>query len=141
MTVCSFCATAIDDLATYLFLNAVPKESKPVPVIIRKHLASESTLLPSLMATLMNQLLFASHANHWAVTRPILSLMLSQENIFVEYETNLLSTQTNENRIKLAEEFKKLSTDVQRSVEILNRDRFTQKLTLFRLAVRQFLTL
>ena len=93
------------------------------------------------MATLMNQLLFASHANHWAVTRPILSLMLSQENIFVEYETNLLSTQTNENRIKLAEEFKKLSTDVQRSVEILNRDRFTQKLTLFRLAVRQFLTL
>lgn len=141
LTVCSYCSTAIDDLATFLFLNATPKESKPVPVVIRKHLASEPALLPSLMATLMNQLLFASHANHWAVTRPILSLMLAQENIFSEYEQHLLSTQANENRIKLQEEFKKLTTDVQRSVEVLNRDRFTQKLTLFRLAVRQFLTL
>lgn len=90
----------------------------------------------------MNQLLFASHANHWAVTRPILSLMLAQENLFVEYENSLINSQTNqENKIKLKEEFTKLVSDIQRSVDTLNRDRFTQKLTLFRLNVRQFLTL
>lgn len=90
----------------------------------------------------MNQLLYASHSNHWAVTRPILSLILSQEGIFAEYEAQIISSQSSpENQAKLKEEFAKLVLDIQRSVDTLNRDRFTQKLTLFRLNVRQFLTL
>jgi hypothetical protein len=42
---------------------------------------------------------------------------------------------------KLKDEFTKLTADIQRSVEVTNRDRFTQKLTIFRLNVRQFLAL
>ena len=137
---CSFCSTAIDNLATYLFLNA--NKDKPTARAIRQHLATEPTLMPALMTTLMNQLLFASHANHWAVTRPILSLMLMQESIFAEYEAHLVSSQTiPANQTRLKEEFAKLTADIQRAVDTLNRDRFTQKLTLFRLSVRQFLTL
>jgi len=136
----SFCSTAIDNLATYMFLNA--NKDKPTPRSIRSHLKSEPTLLPMVMTTLMNQLLYASHSNHWAVTRPILSLILSQEGIFAEYEAQIISSQSSpENQAKLKEEFAKLVLDIQRSVDTLNRDRFTQKLTLFRLNVRQFLTL
>lgn len=51
-----------------------------------------------------------------------------------------MRTQTPENQEKLQAEFTKLTTDIQRSVETANRDRFTQKLTLFRLNVRVFLT-
>jgi hypothetical protein len=57
-----------------------------------------------------------------------------------DYQTELLLTQTPENQEKLTEEFTKLTADIQRSVETANRDRFTQKLTLFRLNVRQFLS-
>lgn len=91
------------------------------------------------MATLFNTLLFAAQANHWAITRPILSLMLTFESSFGTYRDTLLQNQPPENQPKLLEEFEKLTADIQTSVETSNRDRFTQKLTLFRLNVRQFL--
>lgn len=103
---------------------------------------SEPDLYNQLMATLFNTLLFTPHANHWAVTRPILSLILSSDAAYLDYKTQLISTQTsNDNQQKLVEEFDKLTQDIQRSVETVNRDKFTQKLTLFRLNVRTFLTL
>ena len=151
------------------------------------------------MSTLFNTLLLTSHANHWAVTRPILSLILASESSFAGtydcivrtkctgnltslwctapyvflfffsycalliiltfncfwfnflffstsfllysvYQAELVRTQTPENQEKLTDEFTKLTADIQRSVETANRDRFTQKLTVFRLNVRLFLT-
>jgi exportin-7 len=122
-----------------MFLNH--NKEKPTVQMIRSHIASEPEILHKLMATLFNLLLFNSHANHWAVTRPILSLMLASEDSFNEYQNQLISTQSTENREKLQEEFTKLTTDVQRSVDTSNRDKFTQKLTMFRIGVRQFLSL
>ena len=138
VTVCSLCASAVDHLATYMFLNQT--REKPTVTLIRGHIASEPNVLHQLMSTLFNTLLLTSHANHWAVTRPILSLMLASEASFLEYQNELVATQTLENQEKLRDEFNKLTSDIQRSVETANRDRFTQKLTLFRLSVRQFLT-
>ncbi len=133
------CASTIDHIATYVFLNQ--NRDKPVAQMIRTHMASEADIWHQLMSTLMNQLLYASHANHWAVTRPILSLLLASEQSFSDYQNQLISTQSIENQDKLREEFSKLTADIQRSLETTNRDRFTQKLTMFRLNVRQFLTL
>jgi exportin-7 len=139
VTICALCASTIDHLATYMFLNH--SRDKPTVQLIRDHVASEPQLLHNLMATLFNTLLFTTHANHWAVTRPILSLLLASEASFADYQTQLLTTQTLENQEKLREEFAKLTADIQRSVETTNRDRFTQKLTIFRINVRHFLTL
>jgi exportin-7 len=107
---------------------------------MRQHMASEADIWHTLMSTLFNSLLYASHANHWAVTRPILSLLLASEASFTDYQNQLVSTQAVENQNKLREEFGKLTADIQRSLETTNRDRFTQKLTMFRLNVRIFLT-
>ena len=137
-TVCTLCASAVDYIATYMFLNQ--HKDKPTVQLIRGHMASEPEMLNQLMSTLFNSLLFASHANHWAVTRPILSLMLASEASFSQYQEQLLTTQSADNQEKLRDEFEKLTSDIQRSVEVTNRDRFTQKLTMFRLNVRQFLT-
>jgi hypothetical protein len=162
-------------------------------------------VLHLLMSSLFNTLLLTTHANHWAITRPILSLMLASETSFAgmmcsrilrnrtehslrldltescammtmgekyrrarmtvqfcladrqrqqmplnlppsptatstDYQAELVHSQTPENQEKLKEEFLKLTVDIQRSVETANRDRFTQKLTVFRLNVRQFLS-
>ena len=133
------CASTIDHIATYVFLNQ--NRDKPTVQLIRMHMQSDPEIWHQLMATLFNSLLYASHANHWAVTRPILSLLLASEGAFQDYQTQLISTQSPENQEKLKEEFTKLTADIQRSLETTNRDRFTQKLTMFRLNVRQFLTL
>jgi exportin-7 len=93
------------------------------------------------MSTLFNLLLYGPPQNHWAVMRPMLSLMLASEPSYTAYKTHLLSTQSPENQAKLSEAFEALTADVTRSLDNTNRDRFTQKLTAFRMAVRGFLTL
>lgn len=139
LTVSALCASVVDHLATYMFLNQT--KDKPTVRAIQAHVASEPDVLNQLMNTLMNTLLYTSHANHWAVTRPILSLLLASQESFGVYQAQLIGSQAPENQEKLKEEFGKLVQDVQPSVETTNRDKFTQKLTMFRLNVRQFLTL
>ena len=73
--------------------------------------------------------------------RPMLSLMLADENSFTQYKEHLLRTQSPENQQKLNETLNKLLSDVNRSLDSANRDRFTQKLTAFRVTARAFLTL
>jgi len=52
---------------------------------IAMHVASNPEVLYQLMNTLFTSLLFGSQANHWAITRPILSLMLAAEDAFTHY--------------------------------------------------------
>ena len=73
--------------------------------------------------------------------RPMLSLMLASESSFTAYKDDLMSTQDAANQALLNEAFNKLLADVNRSLESSNRDRFTQKLTAFRVTTRGFLTL
>jgi exportin-7 len=71
----------------------------------------------------------------------MLSLMLASESSFAAYKDHLLSSQAPENQVKLNEAVNKLLLDVNRSLDSANRDRFSQKLTAFRVAARGFLTL
>jgi exportin-7 len=73
--------------------------------------------------------------------RPMLSLMLASESSFEAYKHHLLSTQSPENQAKLNEALNQMLSDVNRSLDSTNRDRFTQKLTTFRVTARAFLTL
>ncbi|KAL9190238.1 hypothetical protein ACHAXT_007449 [Thalassiosira profunda] len=135
----SMCANSIDHLATFFFENQ--GKDKPEVHNLNKHLAAQPNLFSSLTATLFNLLLFGAPQNHWAVMRPMLSLMLASESSFTAYRDHLMSTQDSANQGKLSESFAKLLADVNRSLESANRDRFTQKLTAFRVSTRSFLTL
>jgi exportin-7 len=137
--VSSSCAASIDHLATYMFLNMT--KDKSTIRMIRAHLITEPEMLHTLMASLFNTLLFTTNANHWAITRPMLSILLVSEASFNDYQNQLISTQSTDKQDKLREEFGKLTHEIQRSVDSFNRDKFTQRLTVFRLNVRQFLTL
>ena len=71
----------------------------------------------------------------------MLSLMMASESSFTAYKDHLISTQAPKNQQALNDAFNKLLEDVQRSLDNANRERFTQKLVTFRVAVRGFLTL
>jgi len=135
----SMCANSIDHLATFYYENS--GKDKPEVHNFNKHLAAQQDLFTSLTATLFNLLLFGPPQNHWAVMRPMLSLMLASESSFTAYKDHLMSTQDSTNQALLNESFNKLLSDVNRSLESANRDRFTQKLTAFRVSTRGFLTL
>ncbi|GMI06261.1 hypothetical protein TrVE_jg13515 [Triparma verrucosa] len=136
----SICATSVDHLSTYYYTNQ-NKENKPEVAQLKQHLAAEPNLFAGLTATLFNLLLFGSASNHWAVMRPMLSLMLASERSFTQYKDQLMSTQSPANQSALNEAFDKLLADVSRNLESQNRDRFTQRLTAFRVTTRSFLTL
>eukprot|EP00580_Thalassiosira_gravida_P016865 CAMPEP_0201660514 /NCGR_PEP_ID=MMETSP0494-20130426/3148_1 /ASSEMBLY_ACC=CAM_ASM_000839 /TAXON_ID=420259 /ORGANISM="Thalassiosira gravida, Strain GMp14c1" /LENGTH=1109 /DNA_ID=CAMNT_0048138419 /DNA_START=380 /DNA_END=3709 /DNA_ORIENTATION=+ len=135
----SMCANSIDHLATFYYENS--GKDKPEVHNLNKHLSAQPNLFSSLTATLFNLLLFGAPQNHWAVMRPMLSLMLASESSFTAYKDHLMRTQDSANQGKLNEAFNKLLADVNRSLESANRDRFTQKLTAFRVSTRGFLTL
>jgi len=138
-TISSFCANTIDHLTTYYFINQ--NKDKVEMHNLNKHLAAQPNLFSSLTMTLFNLLLFGPPSNHWAVMRPMLSLILASESSFQEYKSYLLSTQSSGNQAKLNETLNKLLSDVNRSLDSANRDRFTQKLTAFRVTARGFLTI
>lgn len=138
-TLSSQCANTIDHLATYYFENNT--KDKIEVHNLNKHLNIQPNLFSSLTNTLFNLLLFGSPQNHWAVIRPMLSLMLASESSFTTYKEHLLSSQSQENRQQLNDAFNNLLQDVNRSLDSANRDRFTHKLTAFRVAARGFLTL
>mmetsp|Transcript_10850 Transcript_10850/g.16184 ORF Transcript_10850/g.16184 Transcript_10850/m.16184 type:complete len:1123 (-) Transcript_10850:312-3680(-) len=138
-SISSQCASTVDHLATFHFNN---KNTDKLPMHnLNKHLSARPDLFSTLTTTLFNLLLFGAAQNHWAVMRPMLSLMLASESSFAAYRDHLLSTQTPENQTLLNEAFNKLLSDVKPDLESSNRDRFTQKLTAFRVATRGFLTL
>lgn len=138
-TISAFCANTIDHMATYYFNNN-GKEKREMHNL-SKHLTAQPNLFSSLTLTLFNLLLYGPPQNHWAVMRPMLSLMLASESSFAAYKDHLLSTQTPDNQAKLNEALNKLLADVVRSLDNANRDRFTQKLTAFRVTARGFLTI
>ena len=66
-------AATIDHLATYYFSN----QDKDWPAIhaLKAHLSMQPDMLPTLLGVLFNALLFGPAANHWQITRPVLSLI------------------------------------------------------------------
>lgn len=72
------CASTIDYLATYFFQNKA--KDRPPMRALRSHLQAQPDLIFTLLSTLFSQLLFGT-VNHWAITRPILSLMLASEEV------------------------------------------------------------
>lgn len=73
--------------------------------------------------------------------KPMLSILLASKTSLQAYKEHLLSTQSPENQQLLNEAFGALFVDVNRNLDSNNRDRFTQKLSAFRVAARGFLTL
>jgi hypothetical protein len=58
-----------------------------------KHLSAQPNLFSSLTSTLFNLLLFGAPQHHWAVIKPMLSLMLASESSFKAYKDHLIATQ------------------------------------------------
>ena len=94
-------------------------------------------MFADLLKLLFEIVLFEDCANQWSLSRPMLSLILINEQMFGELKQQIAATQPAERQAKLETCFAKLMADVSRSLDSKNRDRFTQALTIFRHDFRQ----
>ncbi|GAA0181833.1 transporter [Lithospermum erythrorhizon] len=76
------CASAVDNLASFYFNNITMGEAatSPAAINLAMHVAECPNLLQEILKTLFEIVLFEDNAsNHWSLSRPILSLILINE--------------------------------------------------------------
>ncbi|XP_078427480.1 ARM repeat superfamily protein isoform X2 [Wolffia australiana] len=132
--VSSQCASAVDHLATYYFNHITTADSPPSSAAINlaRHIAERPNLFPEILTSLFEIVLFEDCGNQWSLSRPMLSLILISEQIFSDLKVQILSSQPPDQQQRLSQTFDKLMSDVNRSLDSKNRDKFTQNLTVFR---------
>ncbi|CAA3005621.1 exportin-7 isoform X1 [Olea europaea subsp. europaea] len=130
----SQCASAIDNLAAFYFHNITMGEAPTSPAAINfaSHIAECPSLLPEILRTLFEIVLFEDCGNQWNLSRPMLSLILLSEQMYSGLKAHILASQPVDQHQRLSLCFDKLMADVVRSLDSKNRDKFTQNLTVFR---------
>lgn len=134
VSISSHCAAAVDSLAAFYFNNIIMEETpaSTAALNLARHIAECRTLFPEILKSLFEIVLFEDCANQWNLSRPILSLILINEQIFTNLKAQILNSQPPDQQQRLAACFDNIMSDVTRSLESKNRDKFTQNLTVFR---------
>ena len=61
--------------------------------VMAEHLQHRPDLLPSLLNTLFEVVLFEECSNQWSMSRPMLSLILINEQIYPQLKAQLIASQ------------------------------------------------
>lgn len=75
----------------------------------------------------------------WALSRPMLGLILTNGEAFEQIKLQICETLPGDHRERMGEAMGKLMDGVNRNLESRNRDRFTQNLSAFRHEVKAFM--
>jgi len=137
LAVFSESCTALDYIAEFYFKHR--NKDTPVAQSLKSHIDSCRNVFANFLGLLFQVLLFVESANHWAMARPILSLILIDPDQYQALGEEITNTQPAEQRPKLVEAFTKLMSQVQNNLQPANREKFTQNLTQFRRDVRAFI--
>nr|XP_018674150.1 PREDICTED: exportin-7-like isoform X3 [Musa acuminata subsp. malaccensis] len=128
------CASSVDNLATFYFNHITIGEvsASPASMNFTRHIAECPNLFTEILRTLFEIVLFEDCGNQWSLSRPMLSLILINEQMFTNLRIQMLASQPIDQQQRLSLCFEKLMADVTRSLDSKNRDKFTQNLTIFR---------
>jgi len=133
VSISSQCAAAVDSLAAFYFNNIVNGENQtPAAQTFVSHIQKNPQIFPSILKTLFEIVLFEDCSNQWSLSRPMLSLILLNEQVYNDLKMQIIASQSTEKQQRLASCFEKLMDNVSRTLESKNRDKFTQNLTIFR---------
>ncbi|XP_038719138.1 exportin-7-like isoform X2 [Tripterygium wilfordii] len=128
------CASAVDSLASFYFIHITMGESpaSTTALNLARHISDCPGLLPEILKTLFEIILFEDRGNQWSLSRAMLSLILINEEMFTNVKASLLASQPADQQQRLSLGFEKLMADISRSVDTKNRERFSQNLTKFK---------
>ncbi|VDK52579.1 unnamed protein product [Anisakis simplex] len=141
VVVTSSCAT-LDMLLNYLYRRLT--RTSPVRTHVGaepdgenciRALEAQPTLLSEVLAGMLNAVIFDDAKCHWSLSRPLLGLILLQEEFFQQWKMDLINQHPVEKRVMFEEAFAGLMDGVERNLKSRNKDVFTQNLTIFRRSV------
>ena len=134
--VCTGCCSTLDHILSFLFkklskLNGAPmspSHSTPFLRILELH----PEILQQMLSSIMNTIIFENCRNQWSMSRPLLGLILLNEEYFQKLRDRVIEMQPPERVSVMAACFDNLMEGIERNLQPRNRDNFTKNLSVFR---------
>lgn len=136
--VCTGCCATLDTIITYLFKRLTSKKKKdhqgtvPDSTAFLRILELHPDILQQMLSTVLNIIMFEDCRNQWSMSRPLLGLILLNEEYFNKLRDSIISSQPADKQQRMVQCFENLMHLIERSLLTKNRDRFTQNLSVFR---------
>ncbi|KAF7412415.1 hypothetical protein HZH66_001311 [Vespula vulgaris] len=140
--VCTGCCATLDHIVTYLFKQLYQKaggypgrKNAVVPgggELFLEVLKQHPEILQQILSTVLNVIMFEDCRNQWSMSRPLLGLILLNEEYFNQLRENIIRSQAVDKQAAMAQWFENLMDGIERNLLTKNRDRFTQNLSMFR---------
>ena len=136
-SIINLCAASVDHIATFAFKTAV--RGGQASHALRQHLSTVPTVFTTFFVMLLNNVMYRNMTSCWSISRPLLSLLLANENTVMEAQRQILSQQPQTNHQPFQDAFNRMMADINKTLETTNRDRFSQRVNMFRAEVKQFM--
>jgi exportin-7 len=141
--VCTGCCATLDHIVTYLFrwISKNNKKStnsnqnanhKDGEATCLKVLEVHPEILQQMLSTILNIIMFEDCRNQWSMSRPLLGLILLNEDYFQQLRSQVIQSQQLDKQTAMVQWFDNLMEGIERNLLTKNRDRFTQNLSVFR---------
>jgi exportin-7 len=128
-------AAAIDHLSAFRFRQTL-KDTEHGRMM-RAHVEQSPDMFSNCLNIIFAMICHVDCTNQWSLSRPLLSLILTNEDAFMHLKAQTIQSQaTPERQAAVGLAFETLMKDIQPNIESKNRDRFTQQATHFRLELR-----
>lgn len=128
-------ASAIDHISAFRFKQTL-KDTEHGR-LMRAHVERSPDLFPACLNIIFNTIIHVDCTNQWSLSRPLLTLILTNEDGFMQIKARTIQSQpTAERQAIVSSAFDRLMQDIQPNIESKNRDRFTQQITQFRISLR-----
>nr|XP_032525932.1 exportin-7 [Danaus plexippus plexippus] len=145
-SVCTGCCATLDHIVTYLFKQLVQKTTNkggnrqvPESNMFIEVLQRRPEIMQQLLATVLNLIMFEDCCNQWSMSRPLLGLVLLNEEQFSRLREQIISQQPADKQQQLAQWFNGLMAGIEPNLLTKNRDRFTQNLSMLRRDINDLL--
>ncbi|KRX20843.1 Exportin-7-A [Trichinella nelsoni] len=141
--VATCCCSSLDNFVDYLHQRlrrvqqqigwtttqtTLPAENDNCLKLVRQH----PDVIQEIMVSILNKVLFDDSRCQWSLSRPLLGLILLQEQFFNQWKVRTISSFPLEEQVHLVNFFEDLMIGVEHSLTSGNKDRFTANVNVFR---------
>lgn len=133
--VCTGCCATLDHIVTYLFKwisksnkkggnnNTIGAAGTREGEACLKVLDMHPEILQQMLSTILNIIMFEDCRNQWSMSRPLLGLILLNEEYFQSLRSQIIQSQALDKQPSMALWFDNLMEGIERNLLTKNRDR------------------
>ena len=129
---CTGCCQSLDNIFSHVFKQANKKIQSTTGAHLVHVFQQCKELIQEIMSSILNTVMFEECRNQWSMSRPLLSLILIDPEYFQRFQKRIIELQPSELRTRMEKSFEQLMEGIEQSVNVRNKDKFTQNLNALR---------